>query len=462
VNTDLWQGAIGPNGEVVAPEPEEDEFGPDEFESPEWHSSVSEEERDEISEETFWKSRPVLEHIHTFARARIVAPWALLGCVLARVLVTVSPQVQLPPLTGGRASLNLFVALSGPSGSGKDAAYGASEDCMDYGPVAYSDKPLGTGEGLAAMFVRWDAKAKEMLQYNEAALVFVGEVDTLGAISGRQGSTILPMLRQGAMGQTLGFSNAHDDTTRIVQSHKYRLCLVAGMQPSRSGVLLNDRNGGTPQRFIYMPTVDPQTPDHEPDEPPRWSWERPSWPPPLRSAFDPITLSLPAHVKETIRSGRRAGARGETPPVDSHSMLTREKVAAGLAILDGRTVVTDDDWALSGVIMTVSDRTRAMCAQALKAEAQKENLGKALAEAERAVVVHERMDEEAVRKVTQRVKTRLAAAGGAMAHSELRRALRHTERPHMEAAVSVLLVTGDLAEKRDEYHGRERVRYVLT
>lgn len=460
MNADLWQGAIGANGEYLAPEPD-DEYGPDEFESPEWHSSVSDEERDEISEETFWKSRPVLEHIHTFARSRIVAPWALLGCVLARVLVTVSPQVQLPPLTGGRASLNLFVALSGPSGSGKDAAYGASEDCLDYGVAAYADKPLGTGEGLAAMFVRWDAKAKEMLQFNTAALVFIGEVDTLGAISGRQGSTILPMLRQGAMGQTLGFANAHDETTRIVQAHRYRLCLVAGMQPSRSGVLLNDRNGGTPQRFIYMPTVDPATPDHEPDEPLPYRWRAPEFRPGPTGSFSPTTLLLPAHVKETIRSGRRAGARGETPPVDSHSMLTREKVAAGLAILDGHSEVNDEDWALSGVIMTVSDRTRAMCAQALKVESQKENVGKALQEAERTVIVAERVDEEAVKKLAGRIKQRLRTAGGVLKLGELKRSLTSGEREYWEPSITALERTGEVVAERGEYRGRVNVRYRL-
>jgi hypothetical protein len=461
VNADLWLGAIGDNGEVIASEPDE-EYGPDEFESPVWHSSVSEEERGEISEESFWKARGVLEHIHTFARARIVAPWALLGCVLARVLVTVSPQVQLPPLTGGRASLNLFVALSGPSGSGKDAAYGASEDCLDYGTVGHTDKPLGTGEGLAAMFVRYDSKAKEMLQYNAAALVFVGEVDTLGAIGSRQGSTILPMLRQAAMGQTLGFSNAHDENTRIVQSHAYRLCLVAGMQPTRSGVLLNDRNGGTPQRFIYMPTVDPETPEHEPEEPPAWKWERPDWRHAPASSGNSRLVRLPAHILESIKAGRREGARGNAPPVDSHSMLTREKVAAGLAILDGRTGVSEEDWSLSGVIMTVSDRTRAMCAQALKVEAAKENVGKALQEAERTLVVAERVDEEAIKKLAGRIRYRLHAAGGSLAHADLRRSLASSERDYWEAAITAVVRSGEVSRKVDKYHGRERIRYALV
>jgi hypothetical protein len=459
VNADLWLGAVGENGEVTAPEPD-DEYGPDEFESPEWHSSVAPEERNGISEETFWKSRPVLEHIYTFARARIVAPWALLGCVLARVLVTVSPQVQLPPLTGGRASLNLFVALSGPSGSGKDAANAAASDAIDYGKDR-DDKPLGTGEGLSALFVRWDAKAKEMVQYETSALVYVGEVDTLGAIGSRQGATILPMLRQGAMGQTLGFSNANTETTRIVGTHKYRLCLVAGMQPTRSGILLNDRNGGTPQRFIYMPTVDAETPEYEPEEPRAWKWTPPVWKS-FTGPFGPITVPLPDYVKESIKAGRRMGARGEAPPVDSHSMLTREKVAAGLAILDGRTEVTDDDWALSGVIMTVSDRTRAMCAQALKQESQRENIGKALAEAERTVIVTEQLDEVAVRKVSVRIKSRLTTDGGPMPHSALRSSLTPAEREHWDPAITALVRAGEVVRDKDEYRGRERIRYRLV
>jgi hypothetical protein len=260
----------------------------------------------------------------------------------------------------------------------------------------------------------------------------------------------------------LGFSNASDDTTRIVQGHKYRLCLVAGMQPSRSGVILSDRNGGTPQRFIYMPTVDPETPNTEPDEPPVWHWTRPHFEPGGGGPFSPTTLVLPPHVKEAVKAGRREGARGKTPPVDSHSMLTREKVAAGLAILDGRTVVNDDDWGLSGVIMTVSDRTRAMCAQALKEESKKENVGKALQEAERTVIVTERMDEAAIQKVSGRIKTRLRMDGGPMPHSALRTSLAPADRNHFEPAITALMRVGEVVREKDEYRGRERIRYRLS
>ncbi len=56
----------------------------------------------------------MLRHLNTFARARRVSPWALLGVCLARAIVTVPPHVALPLLTGGSASLNVFVALVRP------------------------------------------------------------------------------------------------------------------------------------------------------------------------------------------------------------------------------------------------------------------------------------------------------------------------------------------------------------
>jgi hypothetical protein len=60
-----------------------------------------------------------LEKIHAWARARFVAPWAVFFGVLLRVAASVPPTVQLPPVIGGRASLNLLCAFVGQSGTGK-------------------------------------------------------------------------------------------------------------------------------------------------------------------------------------------------------------------------------------------------------------------------------------------------------------------------------------------------------
>jgi hypothetical protein len=61
----------------------------------------------------FWELTDTLRHTRDFARARRVSPWAMLGVALARVVATVPPSVQIPPLVGGRASLNLYIGLVG-------------------------------------------------------------------------------------------------------------------------------------------------------------------------------------------------------------------------------------------------------------------------------------------------------------------------------------------------------------
>ena len=76
----------------------------------------------------FWNSRPVLDHILAFARARMVGPWALLGSLILRANASLDPNVVLPPTIGGVASLNTFVAFVGRSGHGKGATEAAARD----------------------------------------------------------------------------------------------------------------------------------------------------------------------------------------------------------------------------------------------------------------------------------------------------------------------------------------------
>lgn len=91
---------------------------------------------EELEVESFWGTRPVLGHLHAFARARRVAPWALLGVTLARVIAVVPPGVVLPAMVGSHGSLNLFVGIVGRSGAGKGTAESAAADAVPLpGPV---------------------------------------------------------------------------------------------------------------------------------------------------------------------------------------------------------------------------------------------------------------------------------------------------------------------------------------
>jgi hypothetical protein len=97
--------------------------------------------------EEFWDARPVLRHIRDFARARRVGPWALLGCVLVRVVAAVPPNVVLPAMIGGNASLNLFLGVVSVSGGGK----GTAERHRWMRSISRISRPLGRAAARASV-----------------------------------------------------------------------------------------------------------------------------------------------------------------------------------------------------------------------------------------------------------------------------------------------------------------------
>src|SRR5262245_28595876 len=88
----------------------------------------------------------------------------------------------------------------------------------------------GTGEGLARLF---KGRGDDEPAISCAHLI-VPEVGTLAALAGRQGATLSAELLKAFMGEPLGFSNAHKDTTTAVPAHSSRLCLGVGVQPENA------------------------------------------------------------------------------------------------------------------------------------------------------------------------------------------------------------------------------------
>lgn len=101
-------------------------------------------------EEFFLKSgSEQLRKVHEWARARYMSPWAVLFGVLLRVAASVPPEVQLPPVVGGRASLNLLCAFVGSSGTGKGNS--AKVAALAW-PVEILTRPLGSGQGSRSFY----------------------------------------------------------------------------------------------------------------------------------------------------------------------------------------------------------------------------------------------------------------------------------------------------------------------
>jgi len=380
--------------------------------------------------EAFWAARPALTTIRDMARARRTGPWAVLGCALAHVVTCVPEQVVLPPLVGGHGSLNLFIGLVGHSGQGKGAAEAAATAAIDVGD--YDAVPLGSGEGLVHAYVKHTRDGLERVR--RACLFKVTEIDTLTATAQRKGATVMPILRSAWSGELLGFQNADVSRRVFVPAHTYRATLIAGIQPARADALLGDSDGGTPQRFVWLPVADPDAPEIKPAEPAPIAWSMP------RFSADPFGLSpltLTPTIAAVVDAERLAALRGSGGGISGHDTLARVKLAAALALLDGRLAVTDDDWHLAGVVHAVNLHTREGVAAVLRNARSERTRAQGAAEAERALVVQQRIEEAALRRVGAWVLRRLEDRGPATA-GDLRRALPGRDRQHLDVVLDDL------------------------
>lgn len=396
--------------------------------------------------EPFFDATPELRIIHQWARARYAAPWAVFGAVLLRVAASVGPHVQLPGLIGGRASLNLLAAFVSASGGGK----GISDKVARLAwPTAVLELPIGSGEGIAATFKPPD-KPDADEEPITAALINVPEVDTLAGIAGRQGSILLAQLKSMAMGEQIGQSNASKATTRIVAAHAYRCCLSVGAQPGHTGVIFDDVTGGTPQRFLWFPTTDPKMPAERAPDPEPLNTSLPAW---VYRTGETVEIGYgPDEIAEAVVSAHIARQRGQADALDGHAMLTRCKVAAVLAIMHHRSVVSDLDWQLSKQVMAISDRTRDWIVNEAKRAARAKVHDRALARA--------RGDEFVSDHKLGRAKSavvRWLGRDGEVAANQLRSKLKADLREHFGAAVAELAADGLIVEIEVERGARYRL-----
>jgi hypothetical protein len=405
----------------------------------------------------FWDARPILRHILDFARARRVGPWALLGSVMVRVIAAAPPSLVLPPLVGGQASLNLFAGIVSVSGGGKGTAEAAAQDAVDLPHVPILGP--GSGEGIGHLFFGWDKKAKELMQHTTAVILSAAEVDTLSALKGRQASTLFPELRKAWMGEPLGFAYVDREKRLTVPRHSYRLCLSVGIQPSNAAPILEDHTAGTPQRFSWFPADDPDAPEEKPEQPDKW-------PNPLIQigVFHDNGRRQEMGVCETaqaqVDAARLARLRGTaSEALDSHALLAQLKVAAALALLDGRrNAIIDDDWQLAGVVRLVSDLTRQQVAAVLQRDKALNNHARANAEADRAIVVDNRRNEHATRLAGRSILRKLDRERDWVSRSALRRSLASKDRGYFDDVIEALKTSGQI-EEREVRSGHDGTEY---
>jgi len=385
----------------------------------------------EAMERDFWTTRPELNLIYTAALSRMASPWAVLACCAARTLALVPPEITLPPIIGGIGSLNWFAAISAKSGGGKGAAMNVADNLV---PEPVTIHGIGSGEGMVETYRR----SGEPEDYVTAVMFSVDEIDTLAAMRGRSGQTTMTIIRQGFSGERLGFSY-RGRQGESVGSHTYRMTLVAAVQPGRSGALFDDAAGGTPQRFQWFPGRDK-----------RITATPPTWPTHTNGQDKTLTMPTPrqladaiGHVKipdtlaDTLRQARADSMSGDDNALDGHALFCREKFSFFLALIAGRTHITDEDWRLAGIAADVSDwcRTRARAGWLNEQGRQSRERGalRAVENDERGIVEHAELSRHLARIADWIVKT--LTANGPSTQSDLYRRASSRDRPRLAQAV---------------------------
>jgi len=160
-------------------------------------------------------------------------------------------------------------------------------------------------------------------------------------------------------------------------------------QPQLAGWLLDGAAGGLPQRFLWCAVRGPHDPPDGIEFPGKFTIRIPFEATPQPSAFGDMgeprvrwVMQGTPKIHDDIRdAARRAmlASDEEAKGLDGHSLLTRRKVSAALALMDGRNNDTDEDWELSALIMEMSNASREWVESEVREAAAKENEQKAKA-----------------------------------------------------------------------------------
>lgn len=317
--------------------------------------------------EEFWTARPLLTELRAWAHSRLQSGDSVYAAMRARFNVLVPYTYRIDTGFASPMSLNSLIAIVAPSGGGKStsAALGAELVPLVQRKDVY-EAPPGSGEGIVESFFEWvpdpnhtgnGPPPKVKQQVYSAVLLDLDEGQGMLAMAQRSGATLAETVRSAWSGTRLGQKNATADRTRILAPHTYRLTMLVGFQPEISAQLLADIATGTPQRFVMFNATDPTI------EPPEVAPPAPKLPPPPPQIAGSY-ITLEPVVQQEMRDQALAVRRNELKlsPLDAHRNQNRAVEAAMLAVLDGRTIISEEDWKLAGLVMDTSDALRAAVA----------------------------------------------------------------------------------------------------
>ena len=332
---------------------------------------------------------------------------------------------------------------------------------------------LGSGEGIAKQYAYRDAKTKEIVTVTDTLLFNDTEIESVEALAKRGGSSLMSQWRKTFTGEQLGFGYADPKHRIPVRDHKYRFCQILGIQPELAEWLLTGTQAaaGTPQRILWAPVVYPDMP--RPTDLPAWPGQKklPAWPSPAGESrvrfrcggsVDKPTdenllreheLKVPSEVETIVREARWRFHRGKVDDLSGHSTLTRLKVAAGLMWLDGHTdAISLEDWELAGVVMQISDQTRAEIQDTLSDRRKRTDIARGRSDAVREIAKAGVIGEEKIARIADGIRRKLRDKNGQSVRN-VKKWFRSDDREYVDPALERLVAVGDVELEPIEYKG---------
>lgn len=394
--------------------------------------------------ESFYAARPWTLHIMQRADYMGMAREGLLAATLAVMSSRIPANVK-ADLTGRDCPmpLNLYVNLTGVTGSGKSRAIATAKRLVGDDQHVLEINPA-SGEAIAAQYVERvkDGDIWVTQQKSDRALMCCTEVSQVTALAGRTGSTLIPQLLHAWSGETLGATTKTKELDMRVGAGLYRFSAIFGVQPANGGIFVSDGvTNGLAGRCLYYSTTDTTLADRiDTDMPaPTQQWPHMELP----DGTTPITLTYPPKARAYALRLIREGTAGIVAETDGHRAENIARLAALYALADGRTAVNETDWGLAVTLMRRSDAVRAW----LFARYADECVRSEAARVETKNTARDEAEERALTRVCNRLIRRLAKdTGGGMRRRELQRFLARDGR-NLDAALNRLI-----DEKKIKYY----------
>lgn len=320
----------------------------------------------------WYDQRPWMAACRQMAQAVGGSPSAHLLAYLTRWATLIPPGYTIPPINGAPSSFDLLSVIAGTSGSGKTSPMTNAEFLV---PIQRKDMRmglgLGSGEGIIETFFTRDEfegedgkKKVEKRKTIRGVNFSVSEGLIFADLSQRGGTTHVTRLCDAWSGAALSTANASAETFRHVERGQYRLTMVMGIQASQAHKLMTDdaASQGFVGRLLFCWAEEPRVkPRPDPPAPPLLivpgaSETQATHDHPL--LFKPVLMTYPPEVYAEIQDASDARVGTDVPVEDHHHDLLRCKVAGIVALMEGRTAVSLDDWAIATDLVETSAAVR--------------------------------------------------------------------------------------------------------